>query len=101
MGDRDWARGAILSDNSICEPENRYVQVSLAECYRLARTLRKMLFSLEPWHAHLPEVLGAVRIALERAEVRRSIPRTLIERAEEGRVDSKHVEDVSQHLTCT
>ena len=42
MGDRDWARGAILSEN-ICESENRYVQDSLAECYRLARTLRKVL----------------------------------------------------------
>ena len=37
----------------------------------------------------------------ERAEVRRSIPRTSIQRAEEGRVDSKHVEDLSQHLECT
>ena len=52
-------------------------------------------------HIILSEVLGAVRIALERAEVRRSIPRTSIQRVEEGRVDSKHVEDLSQHLTCT
>ena len=100
MGDRDWARGAILSEN-ICEPEKRYVQDSLAECYRLARTLWKVLISLEPWHAHLPRVLEAVRIALKRAEVRRLIPRTLIQRVEEGRVDSKHVEDLSRHLTCT
>ena len=60
-----------------------------------------MLISLEPWHAHSSRVLGAVRIALERAEVRRPIPQTSIQRAEEGRVDSKHVEDLSQHLTCT
>ena len=100
MGDRDWACGTILSEN-ICEPENSYVQASLAECYRLARMLRKMLISLEPWHAHLLRVLGAVRIALERAEVRRPIPRTSIQRVEKGRVDSKHVDDLSQHLTCT
>ena len=92
MGDRDWARGAILSEN-ICEPENRYVQDSLAECYRLARTLRKVLIGLEPWHAHSSRVLGAVRIALERAEVWRPIPRTSIQLVEEGRVDRKHVED--------
>ena len=36
-----------------------------------------------------------------RAGVRRSIPRTSIERAEEGRADSKHVDDLPQHLTCT
>ena len=59
-----------------------------------------MLISLEPWHAYLLRVLGAVRIALERAEVRRPIPRTSIQRVEEGRVDSKHVDDLSQHLTC-
>ena len=66
-------------------------------------TLWKVLISLELRLAHLPEVLGAVRIALERAEVRRSIPRARmsIQRVEEGRVDSKHVEDWSQHLTCT
>ena len=75
--------------------------VSLAECYRLARALRKVLFSLEPWDAHLSRVLGAVRIALERAEVRRPIPRTSIQRVEEGRVDRKHVEELSQHLECT
>ena len=69
-------------------------------------TLRKVLISLGLRLAHLLEVLGAVRIARERVEVRRSIlrtsiPRTSIERVEEGRVDSKHVEDLSQHLTCT
>ena len=37
----------------------------------------------------------------ERAEVRRLIPRTSIQRVEEGRVNSKHVEDLSQHLECT
>ena len=60
-----------------------------------------MLISLELRLAHLSEVLGAVRIALERAEVRRSILRTSIQRVEEGRVDSKHVNDLSQHLECT
>ena len=64
-----------------------------------------MLFRLEPWHAHLPRALGAVRIALEssRSEVRRSIPRarTPILRAEEGRADSRHVEDLPQHPECT
>ena len=70
-------------------------------CYRLARTLQKVLISLEPWHAHSSGVVGAVKIALERTEVRRPIPRTLIERAEEGSVDRKHVEDLSQYLTCT
>ena len=73
MGDRDWARGAILSEN-ICEPENRYVQASLAECYRLARALRKVSIGLELELAHSSRVLGAVRIALERAEVRWPIP---------------------------
>ena len=100
MGDRDWAPRAIVSEN-ICEPKNRYVQDSLAECYRLARTLRRMLISLEPWHAHLPRVLGAVRIALERAEVQRPIPWTSIQRVKEGRVDSKRVKGVFQHLECT
>ena len=100
MGDRDWAPRAILSEN-ICDSENRYVYDSLAECYRLARTHQKVLISLEPWLAHSLKVLGAVRIALERAEVRRSIPRTSIQRVEEGCVDSKHVEDLVQHLTCT
>ena len=60
-----------------------------------------MLISLELELAHSSSVLGAIRIALERAEVLRPIPRTSIERAEEGRVDSKHVEDVFQHLECT
>ena len=62
-----------------------------------------MLVGLEPWHVHSSRVLGAVRIALERAEVRRPIPRTSIQRArvEEGRIDGKHVEDLSQHLECT
>ena len=100
MGDRDWAPRAILSEN-ICESENTYVQDSLTECYRLARTLRKVLISLELELAHSSRVLGAVRIALKRAEVRMPIPRTSIQRVEEGRVDSKHVEDLSQHLTCT
>ena len=40
-------------------------------------------------------------IALERAEVRRPIPRRSIQRVEEGRVDSKHVDDLFQHLECT
>ena len=100
MGDRDWAPRAILSEN-ICEYENRYVQDSLDECYRLARTLRKVLISLELLLAHSSRVLRAVRIALERAEVRRPIPRRSIQRVEEGRVDSKHVEDLSRHLECT
>ena len=104
MGDRDWARGAILSEN-VCEPEKKYVQDSLAECYRLARTPRRVLIGLELLHAHLSRGAGAVRIALERAEVRRPIPRTSIQRVEdmveEGRVDSKHVEGLSPHLTCT
>ena len=77
MGDRDWARGAILSKN-ICEPENGYVQDSLAECYRLARALWKVLISLELELAHSSRVLRAVRIALERAEVRMPIPRRSI-----------------------
>ena len=38
-----------------------------------------MLISLELELAHLAEVLGAVRIALEREEVRRPIPRTWIQ----------------------
>ena len=100
MGDRDWAPRAILSEN-ICEPENRCLWDRLDECYRLARALRKVLISLEPWHAHSSTVLGVVRIALERADVRRPIPRTSIQRVEEGRVDSKHVDDLSQHLICT
>ena len=82
MGDRDWARGAILSEN-ICEPEGRYVQDSLAECYRLARTPRKVRISPGACPAHLSEVPGAVRIALERAEVR-PIPRTPISVAREA-----------------
>ena len=102
MGDMDWAPRAILSE-SICDPENGHVYDSLAECYRLARTLRKVLISLEPLHAHSLTVLGAVRIALERVEVQRSIPRTSIQRVEECRVDgySKHGKDLSQHLTYT
>ena len=100
MGDRDWAPRAILREN-VCESENRYNQDRPTECYRLARALQKVLISLEPWHAHLSRVLGAVRIALERAEVRRPIPRTSIQRVEEGRVDSKHVKGLSQHLECT
>ena len=75
--------------------------VSPSVINRLARALRKVLISLEPWHAHPSRVLGAVRIALKRVEVRRSIPRTSIQRVEEGRVDRKHVEDLSQHLECT
>ena len=61
-----------------------------------------MLISLELRPAHRSEVAGAVRIALQRAEVWRSIPQTSISTdAEEGRADSKHAEDLSQHLTCT
>ena len=68
---------------------------------RLARVLREVpvliMHSPELRLTHLSEVLGAARIALERAEVRRSIPRTSVQRA-----DSKDVEDLSraQHLTC-
>ena len=102
MGDRDWApRVSLSARENICEPEKRYVQDSLAGCCRLARALRKVPISLEPWDAHLSRVLRAVRIALERAEVRRPIPRTSIQRAEEGRADSKHAEELSQHLECT
>ena len=90
MGDIDWAPRAIFSEN-ICESENSYVWDSLNECYRLARALRKVLLSLELELSHSSKVLGAVRIALERAEVRRPIPRTSSQRVEEGRVDSKHV----------
>ena len=97
MGNRDWARQAVLSENI----NNLYVQDSLAECCRLARPPRKVLTSLEPWISHLSRVAGAVRIARERAEVQKPIPRTSIQRVEEGRVDSKCVEDLSQHLTCT
>ena len=102
MGDRDWAPRAILSEK-ICESENRYVYDSLAECYRLARALRKVLISLEIEPAHSSKVPGAARIALERAAVRRPIPRarTSIQRFEEGRADNKHAEDLSQHLECT
>ena len=64
-----------------------------------------MLLSLELELAHSSRVLGAVRIALERAEVRRPIPRTSIniQRAEEGRADSKHVDGLSERtrLECT
>ena len=60
-----------------------------------------MLVSLGARLAYLSRVVGAVRIALERAEVRRSIPPTSVQRVEEGRVDSKHGEGLSQHLTCT
>ena len=48
-------------------------------------------FGVELLLAHSLRVLRAVRIALERAEVRRLIPRTSIQRVEEGRVDSKHM----------
>ena len=58
--------------------------------------LRKVLIGQELELAHSSTVLGAVRIALERALVRRPI-----QRVEEGRADSKHVEDFSQHLECT
>ena len=73
------------------------------ECYRLARTLRKVLISLKPRLANLSKALGAIRIALKRVEVQRSIPWTSTEHVEEGRVDNKqcHVEDLSQHLRCT
>ena len=62
-----------------------------------------MLISLELELAHSSRVLGAVRIALKRAELEvwRPIPRTSIQRVEEGRVDSEHVEDLSQHPECT
>ena len=100
MGDRDCAPRAILSEK-ICEPKKTHVQYGLAECYRLARTLRKVLISLELELAHSSRVLGAVRIALERAEVRRPIPRTSVQRVEESRVDSKHVKGLSRHLECT
>ena len=93
MGDRDWARGAILSEN-ICDSENRYVKNSLTECYRLARTPRKVPISLGTRLAHLSEVLGAVRIALEKAEVRRSIPQTSIH------VSRKAVSLVNMFRTC-
>ena len=102
MGDRDWACRVILSEN-ICEPKKRYayVQGSPAECYQLARMRWKVLISLEPQHAHLPRVLRAVRIALERAEVQRLIPWMSIQCVKEGHVNSKHVEDMSSHLACT
>ena len=60
-----------------------------------------MLISLELLLAHSLRVLRAVRIALKRTKVRMPIPRTSIERVDEGRVDSKHVEDLSRHLECT
>ena len=62
-----------------------------------------MLIGLEPRLAHLSKAAGAAGIALERSEVRRSIPRTpdARTRAEEGRSDSKHAADLSRHLTCT
>ena len=66
-----------------------------------ARALQKVLISLEPWHTHLLRVLGAVRIALERAEVKRLIPWMSIQHAKEGCADSKHAEDLPLHLTCT
>ena len=60
-----------------------------------------MQISLELLLAHSLRVVGAIRITLKRAEVQRLIPWRLIEHVEEGHVDSKHVEDVSQHLECT
>ena len=62
-----------------------------------------MLISLGTRLAHLSRVVGAVRIALKRVEVQRSIPWTSIQHGLEGRVDNKHAaaEDLSQHLTCT
>ena len=75
MGGRDWARRAIPSENS-GDSENTYVEDGLAECYRLARTPWKVLISLELRLTYLSKVIGAVRIALVRAKVRRSIPRT-------------------------
>ena len=44
-------------------------------------------------HSILREVLGAVRIALKRADVWRSIPQMPIECVEDGCVNTKHVED--------
>ena len=57
-----------------------------------------MLIGLELGLAHLADVLGAVRIAiaLERADVWRSIARTSIQHAEEGRADSNHAEGLPQ-----
>ena len=99
--------GALVLRSSVNARAARFSQVECGSlrrfglmCYRLARALRKVRIGLGPWHAHLPRVAGAVRIALERAEARRSIPRTSIRRAEESRTDSKHVEDLSQHLEC-
>ena len=74
---------------------------SLTGCYRLARALRKVLIRVERELAHPSRVLGAVRIPLKRAEVQRPIPWTSIQCAEEVRVDSKHVDDLSQHVECT
>ena len=100
MRDRDWAQWAILSENS-CESEDIYVQGSVAGCYRLARALWGERISLERRLANPSEVLGAARIALERAKVQRPIPRTSVGRVEEGRADSKHAEDLPRHLPCT
>ena len=69
--------------------------------HQLARALWKVLLSLGTRLTRLSEVLGAAMIALKRAEVQRPIPWTSTERGKEGRVDSKHVEDLSQHRTCT
>ena len=102
-----WGTGIGLVERFSASPrrDNNYVQGSLAECCQLGRPLREVLISLEPWRAYLPRVLRAARIALERAEVRRSIPRTSINirirRVEEGRVDSKHADDLSQLLAFT
>ena len=60
-----------------------------------------MLISLELLLAHSLRVLGAIRIALKKVEVQRLIPWTLIEHVKEGHVDSKHVDDLFQHLECT
>ena len=80
---------------------DNYVYHGLAEWHWLARTLREVRISLELRLTYLSKVIGAVGFALERAEVRRSIPRTSISRVEEGRVDSKHVKGLSQHLIWT
>ena len=61
-----WAPRAILSENA-CESENRYaispVEDSLAECYGLARTPRKVPIRQVAWHTHPPRAVGAVRTA--------------------------------------
>ena len=57
-----------------------------------------VLISLDLGLAHLSKVVGAVGIALKRAEIRRSIPRTSIERTEE--VPRKAVSIANMLRTC-